>query len=106
MSEYMWVIGRRKPPRKIARAMDRICREEGGYGFVEFNVREGSKPDTNNGQYLSWLEGPNRGAPFDGDLQRRVTDRIKRELHWPPEPEHIRCPYCGGQWDRQDPTDG
>lgn len=79
MSEFMWGVTCSNPGRAKAKKMDRICREEGGYGFQEVNVKEGASPGINNGRYQGWFTGPNHGAPHDGDLARRVGDRIDSE---------------------------
>lgn len=79
MSEFMWGVTYRQPSRAVARKMDAICRAEGGRGFEEVNVREGSCPGINNGRYQGWFSGPNHGGPHDQELVRRVADRIQRE---------------------------
>lgn len=79
MSEFMFGVTRKDPGRKKAKKWDRICREEGGYGFDEINVVEGETPGINYGYYQGWFAGPNRGAPEDGELAKRVFDRIERE---------------------------
>ena len=79
MSEFMWGRITQKPSRAKAKKMDRICREEGGSGFDEVNVTAGFTPGINNGRYQGWFIGPNRGAPYDRDLAKRVSERIKRE---------------------------
>lgn len=68
MSEHMWGLTREKPSRSKARELDRICREAGGYGFVEISNAPG---------YLGWFSGPNRGHPFDRWLEQRVEAAIK-----------------------------
>ncbi len=79
MSEYLWGITHKKPSRKEAARMHAICREEGGYGFVEVNVIKGTVPSINNGEYAGWFSGPNRGSPFDEDLAMAVSNRIIHE---------------------------
>lgn len=79
MSEYMWGNTYNKPTRAKAKKMDRICRDEGGYGLNEVNVKEGSTPGINNGLYQGWFCGPNRGTPFDQEMAQRVTERIAKE---------------------------
>lgn len=44
MPEFMWGCITQKPSRANAKKMDRICREEGGWGFDEVNVKEGATP--------------------------------------------------------------
>jgi hypothetical protein len=68
MSEHMWGVTREKPSRATARKWDRVCREAGGYGFVETSNAPG---------YLGWFAGPNRGHPFDRELERRVAEAIR-----------------------------
>lgn len=70
MSEHMWGVTREKPSRATARRWDRICREAGGYGFVE--VSDGFPG------YLGWFAGPNRGHPFDRHLEQRVAEAINK----------------------------
>ena len=79
MSEFMWGVTYKKPSRANAKKMDRICREEGGWGFDEVNVKDGATPGINNGRYQGHFYGPNYGSPHDGDLAKRVSERIKRE---------------------------
>ena len=79
MSEFMWGITYKKPSRANAKKMDRICREEGGWGFDEVNVKEGTTPGINNGRYQGCFYGPNYGSPHDKDLARRVRQRIDKE---------------------------
>jgi len=81
MSYYMWGLIFGKPTRAKARMMNRICREEGGYGLNEVNLREGASPGINNGRYQGWFSGPNRGNPYDEQLATRVAERIKEELN-------------------------
>ena len=76
MSEYMFGVTRENPGRREAHRWDRICREEGGYGYTELNVGEGETPGVNNGRYQGWFSGPNLGSPFDDRLRDRVMDRI------------------------------
>jgi len=78
MSEYMWGVSYSRPSRKIAALMDKICREEGGYGLNEVNVVQGRTIGVNNGQYQGWFCGPNRGYPFDDQLRDRVEARISQ----------------------------
>lgn len=78
MSEYMFGVMHNKPSRAKAKKMDRICREEGGYGLNEVNVKEGTHPGVNHGKYQGWFSGPNRGNPFDQKLATRVSDRIAK----------------------------
>lgn len=80
MSEYMFGSIFKRPSRRIANRLDTICREAGGYGLNEVNVQLGTAPGINNGRYQGWFCAPNRGAPFDADLQRRVMDQIEKEF--------------------------
>jgi hypothetical protein len=75
MSEYMFGVTYTKPSRKDAKRFDRICRDEGGYGFTEVNVRADQSQGVNNGRYQGWFTGPNYGAPFDDHLRDRVLER-------------------------------
>ena len=80
MSEYMWGVTYNKPTRKAAKQMDKICREEGGFGLNEVNVTQGTTIGINNGRYQGWFCGPNRGHPFDDQLRERVAARIELEV--------------------------
>jgi len=77
--EFMWGVTTQKPSRAKAKKMDKICRDEGGYGLHEVNVEEGAAPGLNNGRYQGWFAGPNYGSPHNGDLARRVAERIEKE---------------------------
>lgn len=70
MSDYMFgIIRGRKPSDERIREMNRICREEGGYGFIWYR-------DPNGSSY-GWFTGPNFGNPFDKDLRDRVLKRLE-----------------------------
>ncbi len=79
MGEYMFSIRYNRPSRKIAKRLDTICREEGGYGYTEVNVTDGDAIGINNGRYQGWFVGPNLGSPFDDDLAKRVKARCITE---------------------------
>lgn len=79
MSEYMFGMTKIKPSRSKVKKMEKICREEGGDGYVEVNVKQGDCPGINNGYYQGWFVGPNLGAPFDQQLAKRVGDRVEKE---------------------------
>ena len=74
---FMFGITHEKPTKAEAARWDRICKEEGGYGFIEVNRRRGEDPGTNHGAYQGWFTGPNLGAPFDQALAVAVEIRIK-----------------------------
>lgn len=80
MSEYCFNLLFDKPSRNAAKTIDRICKDEGGWGFNELNVKEGEHPWCNSGRYQGWCVGPNRGSPFDQDLADRVSSRIAKEV--------------------------
>jgi hypothetical protein len=69
-----------KPSRKAAKQMDKICREEGGFGLNEVNVIRGRTIGVNAGSYQGWFCGPNRGYPFDDQLRDRVAARVELEV--------------------------
>jgi hypothetical protein len=73
---YMFGITHEKPTAAEARRRNRICRAEGGTGYIELNRQHGDVPSVNGGNYQGWYEAPNRGEPFDSDLKRRVLARI------------------------------
>ena len=79
MSEYMFGLTFDKPTSVNARKMDRICREEGGSGLNEVNVKKGWSPWINNGRYQGWFCGPNRGDLNNRQLAQRVMRRIESE---------------------------
>lgn len=83
MSEYMWNVTGLKPSLIQAKKMDRICCDEGGYGYTEVNRRRGAAPGINNGQYQGWFSGPNLGSPFDEYLRSRVEERLRQEEERP-----------------------
>lgn len=68
MSEFMFGVYRGKLSARECARRDRICRDEGGYGYTQIN-------DPGQG-WIGWYTGPNLGAPFDGDLAARVTARV------------------------------
>ena len=68
-SEYMFGVTHARVSAREAKRRDRICREEGGYGYTWL---------TEAGRYTAWYSGPNLGHPFDGDLERRVLAREVR----------------------------
>ena len=87
MSEFMWgVLTKPMPTAAEAARWDRICREEGGYGYTEVNRVRGSTPGINSGYYQGWFSGPNRGNPFDQAMAERVAARIARPAPYYPEP--------------------
>jgi len=68
---YMFGICREKLSKKEVTRRDRICKEEGGYGFELIR-------DPGEG-WKGWFSGPNRGDPFDSALRQRVLDRVHTE---------------------------
>mgnify|MGYP001145623081 CR=1 FL=1 len=76
MSEYCFGVTYDKPAKREAERWDRICKQEGGFGYTEVNRKEGDCIGINNGRYQGWFVGPNYGAPFDEQLAQRVFDRI------------------------------
>lgn len=80
MSEFHFGIITVKPTVAQAKQMERICKAEGGHGFVEVNRRRGEAPGINNREYMGWFAAPNRGNPFDDRLAARVKARILAEI--------------------------
>ncbi len=74
MSEYMFGVRRGKTPAREAQRLDRICVDEGGYGFTQIDQSHGT---AHGGRWLGWFAGPNRGEPFDRNLAARVLARIE-----------------------------
>ncbi len=68
----MFGVQRGKQSAAAVAAKDRICKEEGGHGYIYENI-----PGTG---LQGWYTGPNRGAPFDGELAQRVLARVAREV--------------------------
>lgn len=79
MTKFMFGLTTQKPSVKAAKRWDKICKEEGGYGYTEVNRRKGDCPSINNGYYQGWFSAPNRGTPFDNNLANRVKSRISTE---------------------------
>jgi len=73
MSEYMFGAQRTKVTAREATRRDRICRDEGGYGYSQIDESHGTSA---GGRWLGWFSGPNRGEPFDRALAARVLARI------------------------------
>lgn len=68
MSEYMFGVSYTPCSEEEAELRDKICKEEGGYGYTFI-----TEP---NGQWKGWYAGPNFGDPFDRDLKNRVLSRV------------------------------
>jgi hypothetical protein len=65
MSEYIFGTTCKRHTKRNAKLLDRICKQEGGHGFVgPVNI-----PGNNT---HGWFTGPNLGSPFDSDLASRV----------------------------------
>jgi len=68
MSEYMFGVSNRRLEDAEVEYRDRVCREEGGYGYVQAKLPgEG---------WRGWFTAPNLGSPFDERLSDRVMRRI------------------------------
>ena len=76
MSTNMFGITRDMPAQETADRWDEICREEGGYGYIEVNRTRNEAPGINNGEYQGWFTAPDLGAPFDQALRCSVMRRI------------------------------
>jgi hypothetical protein len=70
MSEFMFGATRRKLTKKEENLRDRICCEEGGYGYTQIK-----KP---TGEWIGWFSAPNRGNPFDQRLANRIFARLEK----------------------------
>lgn len=73
MSEYLFGTVHHKLSAREVWRRDRICREEGGYGFSQIDESHGTAA---GGRWLGWYSGPNRGNPFDQELAARVLARV------------------------------
>jgi hypothetical protein len=72
MSENTFGLHRGREEEGVVETKDRICREEGGYGYCYADLPgEG---------WRGWFSAPHRGQPFDRDLARRVLERVEREI--------------------------
>ena len=85
MSEYFFGSVKQVPNRKTAKAWDQACKDCGGHGLIEWNVKVGDQPGVNNGHYQGNFIGPNRGAPYDHELAARVRAKIgdTAMIEWP-----------------------
>lgn len=72
MSEYMFGVSRGREPRAQVETKDRICKEEGGTGYVYADI-----PGTG---MQGWFTGPNQGEPFNRQLANRVSARAAEWL--------------------------
>ena len=79
MSEFSFGVCKEKPTLAQAKRRDKICTEEGGYGYTECNRKRGASPQINDGDYMGWYSGPNMGSPFDDRLAHKVLDRVDEE---------------------------
>jgi hypothetical protein len=77
MSEFLFGQCRGKVSAREAKRRTRICREEGGYGYSQYDESHGTAQP--GGRWIGWFSGPNYGAPFDRDLERRVLARVDRK---------------------------
>ena len=75
MSEYMFGVTHGKVSRAESARRDRICQDEGGYGYTQMDQSHGT---AHGGRWIGWYSGPNRGEPFDRDLAARVRARAER----------------------------
>ena len=75
MSEYMFGTTRRKLTSAQVKRRDRICTDEGGYGYQQIDESHGT---AEGGRWLGWFSAPNRGEPFDRLLSRRVLEAVER----------------------------
>ena len=74
MSDHMFGVSRDILKASEIRRRDRICREEGGYGYCQIDESHGT---ASGGRWLGWFSGPSKGAPFDDGLARRVLARCQ-----------------------------
>lgn len=77
MSEYMFGVTHRKLSARECKRRDRICQDEGGYGYSQIDDSHGT---ADGGRWIGWFSGPNRGEPFDGQLAARVLARVEKKL--------------------------
>ena len=75
MSEYLFGVSRVRVSKKEAARRDRICKKHGGYGYNQIDESHGTQE---GGRWVGWYAGPNRGAPFDGQLASAVLAEVER----------------------------
>lgn len=68
MSEFMFGVSHVPCSEEEACLRDKICKEEGGYGYTYI-----TDP---TGKWTGWFAGPNQGNPFDNNLRDRVLSRL------------------------------
>lgn len=71
----------KKPSRYVAHKLDEICKEEGGYGFLEFESTELCPLLSFNKEfsYQGWFSCPkNENTSY---IQHRVSMRVEAECH-------------------------
>jgi hypothetical protein len=69
MSEFLFGTTRERLTKRERTLRDRICVQEGGYGFTQ--IQEPT------GDWLGWYAAPNKGEPFDRQLAARVLARVE-----------------------------
>lgn len=82
MAPYFFATSQNRISRAKAKKYAAAAKAEGAE-MTEINVREGATPGINGGRYQRWMECPNRGSPFDRDVELAVLarlDKIDREV--------------------------
>jgi hypothetical protein len=77
MSEYFFATSQARISRAKAKKYEAAARAEGAE-MTEVNVREGAAPGINGGRYQRWMACPNRGSPFDQEIERAVLARLEK----------------------------
>lgn len=75
MAPYIFATSTSRISRTKAKKYAAAAKAEGAE-MTEINVREGATPGINGGRYQRWMECPNRGSPFDQDVERAVLARL------------------------------
>ncbi|NIU03782.1 MAG: hypothetical protein GWN29_05015 [Gammaproteobacteria bacterium] len=72
MAEHMFCATRADLTSEQIDRVDAIVQEQGGHGFVWVGRLPGN-------DIRGWCTGPNRGFPYDRNLERRVAAALRRE---------------------------
>jgi len=72
MSEHMFGLLRRKVTKRAAKQLDRICKANGGTGFV-------GPVDLPGNAVKGWFTARDQGEPFNSATAQAVLDAVERE---------------------------
>jgi hypothetical protein len=77
MAPYFFATSTARISRTKAKKYAAAAQAEGAE-MTEINVREGETPGINSGRYQRWMECPNRGSPFDREIELAVLARLAK----------------------------